>query len=245
MSDEGVLECGRHQGGIAGLLDQVVEQPGELAGFAAGDEQALSDARGDGQQVGVAQLGHKTVVARENDAQDGARVEVGRGEQAHLGQHRVGELLCLVDEQERAQAGLAQVGAPVLAQPLEADPAVVVGQGDAEEVGEFVVEVGDAGRGTGQHRDPQPLGVLETVGEQAKRHALAGAGVAGDHREAAVAHELALDPAAEAVEGRGGHEAFDRQVGGEGIELQPVEGEQFAVHEVSPRSSSLPGWGVS
>ena len=104
-----------------------------------------------------------------------------------------------------------------LAQSLEAEPAVVVDQGDAEELGEFVVEVGDAGRGMGQHRDPQPLGALEAPGEQAQRHALAGAGVAGDHREPAGAHELGLHPAAEAVDGRGGHEAFDRQVGGEGV----------------------------
>ena len=81
-------------------------------------------------------------------------------------------------------------------------------------------------------------------GEQAKGDTLSGAGLAGDEGEAAGAHQMVLDAAAEALHRGGGHEALDGQVGGEGIELQPVEREQFAVHEVSPRSLSSPGPGV-
>ena len=70
-------------------------------------------------------------------------------------------------------------------------------------------------------------------------------GLAGDEGEAAGAHQMVLDPAAEALHRGGGHEGLDRKLGGEGIELQPVEGEQFAVHDVSPRSLAWPGSGVS
>ena len=185
------------------------------------------------------------MVAREDDAQDGARVELGGGEQAHLGEHGVLELLRLVDEQERAHAGVVEVGTPALAQHLEAVPAIVVDQRDAEQLAHLAVEVGEARGGVGERCDAQPLGALGAFGEQAKRDTLSGAGLAGDEGEAAGAHQMVLDPAAEALHRGGGHEGVEGQLGGEGIELQPVEGEQLAVHEVSPRSLSSPGAGGS
>ena len=75
-----------------------------------------------------------------------------RGEQAHLGEHGVLEFLRLVDEQERAHAGVVEVGTPALAQHLEAVPAIVVDQGDAEQLAHLAVEVGEARGGMGQQR---------------------------------------------------------------------------------------------
>ena len=114
----------------------------------------------------------------------------------------------------------------------------------AEQLAHLAVEVGEARGGMGQRCDAQPLGAFEAIGEQAKGGALSGAGLAGDEGEAAGAHQMVLDAAAEAVHRGGGDEGLDRKLRGEGIELQPVEGEQFAVHEVSPRSLSSPGSGV-
>ena len=43
MGAERVLEAGRHEGGVAGLLEQAVEHPGELAGLGGGHDEALAD----------------------------------------------------------------------------------------------------------------------------------------------------------------------------------------------------------
>ena len=56
MGHQGVLEAGGHEGWIAGLLDQMVEQARKLAGFGGLDEQALADARGERHQVGAAEF---------------------------------------------------------------------------------------------------------------------------------------------------------------------------------------------
>ena len=225
MGDEGVFERVGHEGGVAGLSEEVVEELCEVFGLGGEHDEALTEARGEREQVRGAQLVEQAVVAREDDAQDGARVEVGGGEQAHLGEHGVLELLRLVDEQERSHAGVVEVGAPALAQHLEAVPAIVVHQRDAEQLAHLAVEVGKARGGMGERGDAQPLGAFGAFGEQAQRHALSGAGRAGDEGEAAGAHQMVLDAAAEAVHRGGGHEALDGQLGGEGIELQPVEGQ--------------------
>ena len=69
----------------------------------------------------------------------------------------------------------------------------------------------------GQRCDAQPLSGLEALGEQAKGDALSGAGLAGDEGEAALADKVMLDPAAETLDGGGGHEAVERHIGGEGV----------------------------
>ena len=97
----------------------------------------------------------------------------------------------------------------------------------------------------GERCDAQPLGALGALGEQAKGDALAGAGLAGDEGEAALAYQMLLDAAAEALDSRGGHEAVERQVGGERVPLQAIEGEQLAIHQRSPCSPSVPGPGRS
>ena len=116
------LQARGHQAGIAGVLDQVVEQGGEVAGLGLGHDQALADARGDGPQVGLAELVEQARVAGEDDREDGARVEVGRRQQAGLAEHRGQQLLRLVDQHHGPHAGLLDMGKPALAQVLEAGP---------------------------------------------------------------------------------------------------------------------------
>ena len=66
----------------------------------------------------------------------------------------------------------------------------------------------------------------EALGEQAQGDALAGAGVAGEHGEAAVG-DAELDAAEEAVDGGRGEERLGGDVGAEGVKLQAVEREQL------------------
>ncbi len=184
--------------------------------------------------MGLAEPVDQAAVAGEDDREDGARVEVGGRQQADLGDHRGQQLLGLVDEHHGPHAGVVDMGEPSLAQVFEAGPAVVVHQVDAEHPADLAVEVGQPGRGVGDGTDPEPVRAAEAVGEHAQRHALSGAGLAGDQREAALAHKMMLDSEAEAVDGGAHHEAVDRKVGGEGVPFEPVEGEQLAVHDGSP-----------
>ena len=70
----------------------------------------------------------------------------------------------------------------------------------------------------------------QTVGQEAQGHALAGTRIAVNHCEAAFADLGVLDSPAEVLDPERNKERFNRQVGGEGIPLQPVEGEEPMVH---------------
>ena len=158
-------------------------------------------------------------VAGEHDGQEGSGVEVGGGEDAQLGEHRAGDLLGLVDEQDGAVSGGLDLSAPGFAEGLEAGPAVVRGERDAEEVAELAVEVGQGALGPGEHADGDVGELVEGVGELAQGDGLAGAGIAGDQGEAAVSHQP-LEAPAEGVEVGGSPQGLDRDVGGEGVPLQ-------------------------
>ena len=123
-----------------------------------------------------------------------------------------------------------EVGQPALAQGLEAAPAVVRAQRHAEEVAQLAVEVGQVALRMVEGADGDVGQARQALGEQAQRHALAGARVAVDHGEAALADLRVLDAPAEVLE-LGRHvERLGRQLGREGIPLQPVQGQQFLVH---------------
>ena len=113
-------------------------------------------------------------VAGEDHGQQRARVEVGGGEDAQLGQDRGGHFLGLIDQEHRAQAGGFEVGEPGLAQGPEAGPAVMGLERYAEELAELAVEVGDAALGPGQDRRGEVREGLEVVGQEAQGHRLAG-----------------------------------------------------------------------
>ena len=80
----------------------------------------------------------------------------------------------------------------------------------------------------------------QALGQEAQGGAFARARIAEGQGEAAFAH-LLFEAPAEALDRRGDPEGGDRDFGGEGVELQAVEGEEFFVHAEGVRveSSSL------
>ena len=78
-----------------------------------------ADARGDGQQLLAAKLLGEPGVTAQDDAEYGLGVEVGGGQDAQLGEDGRGDLLGLIDEQDRTVACGLDVGEPLLAQGLE------------------------------------------------------------------------------------------------------------------------------
>jgi len=121
---------------------------------------------------------------------------------------------------------------PARAQGLEAQPAVVGAQLHGEQVAELAVEVGEVDAGVGECGDGEVGEPGEAGGEQAQGDALAGAGGAGDEREAALAGVGVLHAPAEVLDGGGGEQGLGRQLGAEGVPLEAIEGEQLAVHGV-------------
>jgi hypothetical protein len=85
-------------------------------------------------------------------------------------------------------------------------------QGDTEELAELAVEVRDRALGPGQHPDLDVAQIGQVAGQDPQRHGLAGAGIASDQGEAALAH-LVLYPPAEVLESRKPPQRLDRDVG--------------------------------
>src|SRR5580692_11358102 len=123
---------------------------------------------------------------------------------------------------------------PSCTQCLEAGPSIVSGEGYGEEVSKLAVEVHRAALGMLDGADEDIGQSAKALGEQAQGDALSGAGIAGEHSEAAVG-DAELDASDEAVDGGGGEESFGRNVRAEGMKLQSVEREQLA-HESSVSS---------
>jgi hypothetical protein len=109
--------------------------------------------------------------------------------------------LGFVDDKDGPTARGGDVLAPSGAQGLESGPSIVTGEGDAEEVAELSVEVHGAALGMLDGADQDVGQRAEALGQEAQRDALAGARVAGEHRETAVG-DAELDAAQVAVDGR-------------------------------------------
>ena len=120
---------------------------------------------------------------------------------------------------------------PALAQGLEAGPAALRAQDDAEEVAELLVEVGQMALGMREGADGEIGQPAEPVGEEAEGDGLAGAGLAGDEGEAAFADEALLDAGAKELDLRRHEQGFQRQLDGEGIPLEAIEGQEFLGHD--------------
>jgi hypothetical protein len=119
---------------------------------------------------------------------------------------------------------------PAFAQALEAAPAIVRLELDAEQLAQFAVEVGEVAlrmveRGHGDVGKP-----LEALGEQAQSDTLAGAGIAMDQGETALAHVLVLDTPQEVLDRSGDAQSFSGKLLRERVPFEPVEGEQRLAH---------------
>lgn len=122
----------------------------------------------------------------EDDAQELPGVEVVAGEDAQLVEDGGERFLGLVDDQDGPHECGLNVLAPALAQGLESGPAVVTGERYPEEIGELAVEVHRAALRVLHGADGDVRQLLQALAEKAQRDALARAGVAGDHDEAAI-----------------------------------------------------------
>lgn len=106
-------------------------------------------------------------------------------------------------------------------------------QRHGEQLAELAVEIREAALGVVDGADGEVRQPGEALGEQAQHHAFAGARFAVDHRKAAFADLRLLDAPQEVLHARGDIEGLDRQLRGEGVPFQPVEGEQSRIHRVS------------
>jgi hypothetical protein len=227
---EGVDEFPGHELRIASGREEMAEAGAQLLPRGVLQRQANPDAGAEGEEVVTPQELGEAAVAGEDDAEQGARVELGAGQQAQLTEHGGEHFLCFVDEEHGAQAGVFQMRQPAVAQGLEAGPAIVGLQGDAEQIAELPVEVGQVTLRVREGADGEIGQPAQPFGEQAQGDGLAGAGVAGDQRKAALADKALLDARAEEVDLRGHAEGFERQLDGERVPLQTIEGQQFLGH---------------
>jgi hypothetical protein len=220
-----VLERGGHQAGVAGAVEQVLQAGQEFVTAGGFGDQAGADARAERDQFLAAQFLGQAGVAGEDHAQECLGVEPGAGHQAQFGQDRGTHFLGFVDQEHRAPAGGVQMREPVLAQGLEAAPAVVRAQGDAEEVAHLAVEVGQLALRMMDGDDGEIGQPCQAFRGQAQDHALAGAGVAVDHGEAGFADQAVFDAPVKVLDACWHIERLDRDFGGERVPLQPIEGQ--------------------
>ncbi len=213
----------REQARVAGLGAGVGEELRQLGGRGGLQYQTGADATAERDQVLGGEAFGQAGVAAEDGGEQAARIEVRAGQDAQLAEHLGAHLLRLVDQQHWAHQGRLDVGLPLLAQRLEAAPAVAERQRYAEEVAELAVEVGDAALRVADHADGDVAQTGEPLGQDAQGDRLAGAGRAGDEGEAALAH-LALYAEAEVLDARRDVECLRRQLGQEGIPLEAEEG---------------------
>src|SRR5215467_1478612 len=89
---------------------------------------------------------------------------------------------------------------PALAQGLEASPAIVWMHGHAEQLAQFSVKIVESRRGACDRTNGEVADASQAFGKQAECHALAGAGIAADESEAALAHQAIFNTPAEALD---------------------------------------------
>jgi TolB-like protein len=171
----------------------------------------------------------QTAVPGEDHQEDGSGVQVGAGEQAQFRENRGLHLLCFVDDQHGPIERSLDLGLPFFPKRFGPVPTVVRVQGYAEEISHFPVEVEDGGLGARENSEHDILDCAEAIGEDAQGCTLATPRLAADQSEAAFSH-LVFDPPAEALSGWGGEESRGGDIGGEGVELEGVKGEQFLFH---------------
>ena len=162
--------------------------------------EARADATGDGQQIGVMEAVGQTAVPGEDHQEDGAGVQIRAGEQAQFAEHGGVHLLGFIDDQHRPVERSLDLGLPLLPKRFGPVPAVVRGEGHAEEISQFSVEVDHRGLGATEESDHDVPQGAEPIGEDAQRRAFPASRLAADQGEAAFA-DLVFDPPAEALDG--------------------------------------------
>ena len=131
------------------------------------------------------------------------------------------------------------MGQPTFPQGLEATPAVVRPQFDAEQIPHLPVEVGQVATGMDDGAYGKVTQLPQSFRQHPQHHTLAGAGVTGDQGKAPFTDQSLFDTPAEAFYLRCGMQGFDGQFRREGVPFEAIQGKQFLVHV----SFSEAGWG--
>jgi len=141
----------------------------------------------------------------------------------------VGHFLGFIDEEDGAVACSLDVCEPPFAEGLESGPAIMGCEDDSAEGADLAIEIAEAALRARQDADLDVGKGLKVMSEQAEGSGLAGAGVSGDECEASLSY-LMLHAPAEVLEAGRGPKGLDGDVGGEGIPLEAIEGEQPVIH---------------
>jgi hypothetical protein len=208
----------------------VIEAAEEFVSSGVLEDETASDATAEREQVGSAQTLDEACVTGEDDAEQLASIEFLAGEHAQLGEDAGERFLSLVDDEDRTRESRGDVVVPASAQGLEATPAVVRLERDAEEVTELAIEIAGARLRVLDRADDDVPHRREATREEAERDALARAGITGDEDVAAI-RDPEFDATEEGVDTGGGVERVDRDIRSEGIEFEAVERLQFGAHE--------------
>ena len=131
------------------------------------------------------------------------------------------------------------MGQPTFPQGLEATPAVVRPELDAEQISHLAVEVGQVSTGMGDGTYGQITQLPQPFSQHPQHNTLARAGVTGDQGKATFTDQSLFDAPAEAFYLCCGMQGFDGQLRREGIPFEAIQGKQFLVHV----SFSEAGWG--
>ncbi len=139
-------------------------------------------------------------------------------------------LLGFVDEEHRPIDRSVHVNEPFFPEQFGAVPPVVRSQGDAKEVAQFAVKIGQVGLRASEPAHGQIAALVQPLGEDTQGGAFARAGISTDQGKAAFA-ELLFDAPAEAFDLREGEEGAVGNLWREGVKFEAVEGQEFFVHE--------------
>src|SRR5690606_12700970 len=129
----------------AALLKKVSEKGDELLTSAWLEVDTHAHATCERHEVDALEAFGEAEIAREDDREEGPRIELVAREDAELLEDVRGSVLRLVDEDHGADEGRSDVRAPTLAERLETAPTIRDAERDAEEVAELSVEVGERG----------------------------------------------------------------------------------------------------
>ncbi len=101
------------------------------------------------------QTGGQTLIAGQNDGENGAGVQLGAGQQAQFRQDRGVHFLGLVNDEHGAISGGLDMSEPFFTQAFGAMPAIIGREGHAEQMAQFAVKVGHFSLGPSQGADAQ------------------------------------------------------------------------------------------
>src|SRR5256885_2195029 len=119
---------------------------------------------------------------------------------------------------------------PAGTQRLEATPSIADADGDAEEISELTIEVGEVTLRMMDDADRQICQAREPLGEHSHDDTLSGSWVSMNEREPPFTQMRLLDAPAEVLDLSRDVQRLDGDLRDEGVIFQAVQSQQFLVH---------------